>query len=62
VILSAGDLGVGIDTGDNGPGPIQRLDDDWSDYLKDGQPGTWPVKLEQLEPGKYRVRDCAGPT
>ncbi|MCW8844392.1 MAG: hypothetical protein OQK99_01035 [Gammaproteobacteria bacterium] len=46
MILSAGDLGVGIDTGDNGPGPIQRLDDDWSDYLKDGQPGTWPVKLE----------------
>ena len=58
MIIQAGDLAIEIDTGDNEPGAIQRFEDDrWSDYLVDGEQVTWPVKLEQLEPGHYRVRE-----
>ena len=35
---------------------VQHLDDgNWRDYLRDGQPVTWSVRLEELEPGRYRV-------
>jgi hypothetical protein len=55
--IQAGDLGVEIDTGLNRPGAIvQRLDgEEWRDYLQDGKPVVWPVKEEELEPGRYRV-------
>ena len=57
MILQAGDLGIEIDTGLNRPGTLQRLEDGrWVDYLKDGEPVRWPVKVEDLKPGRYRVR------
>jgi hypothetical protein len=57
VILAATDLAVEIDTGTNKPGALQRLEDgEWVDYLPDGKQVTWPVRLEELPPGRYRVR------
>ena len=57
MIIQAGDLSIQIDTGTNQPGAIvQRLVNGvWQDYLKDDQPVTWPVALEQLAPGRYRL-------
>lgn len=56
MIIQAGDLAVEIDIGTNEPGAIQHLEDGrWSDYLVNGELLTWPVKLERLEPGRYRV-------
>ena len=56
MIIQAGDLAVEIDTGGNEFGVVQRLEGDtWSDYLVDGEPVTWPVDLQQLEPGRYQI-------
>jgi len=59
MILQAGDLVVEIDTGSNSPNAVlQRLEDDrWHDFLLDGEQVTWPVGLERLPPGRYRVRE-----
>jgi hypothetical protein len=58
VIIQAGDLAVEIDTGDNQPGVIQRHEDgQWIDYLVDGKQAIWPVGLEELPAGRYRVID-----
>jgi hypothetical protein len=56
MVIQAGDLAVEIDTGTNIPGTLQRHEDgEWRDYVRDGKPGRWPLKLEQLEPGRYRL-------
>jgi hypothetical protein len=58
MIIQAGDLAVEVDTGTNQPGVIQRLEGgQWRDYLRDGKPVRWPVEVERLEPGRYRVQD-----
>ena len=57
MITHAGDLGVTLDTGNNRPGTVQRFDGKaWHDFVIDGEPVRWPVKLERLPPGRYRVR------
>jgi hypothetical protein len=61
MIIQAGDLGVAVDTGSNTPGVLQRLvADRWIDYRVNGQPVQWPVRLEQLEPGRYRLKENPG--
>lgn len=57
MIIEAGDLGVIVDTGLNRPGdPLQRLEaGQWRDFEQDGELVRWPVKLETLPPGQYRV-------
>ena len=59
MILSAGDLGVEIDFGDNETGATQQREekDGWRDYLIDGEPVVNPVDIETLPSGRYRVRD-----
>ena len=59
MIYSAGDLAVEIDTGTNQPGSIlQRLDGgEWRDYEVDGKPVVSPVEIEDLTPGRYRLRE-----
>jgi hypothetical protein len=60
MIIQAGDLGVEIDTGLNRPGYLQRLENgEWRDYVRDGKPVLWPVKVEELEAGWYRVHKVA---
>jgi hypothetical protein len=57
MIIQAGDLPVEVDTGINKPGALQRYQEgQWRDYLRDGKPVRWPVALERLESGRYRVK------
>jgi hypothetical protein len=57
MIIQAGDLAVEIDTGTNKPGKVQRLENgQWVDYVKNGKPVRWPVKEDELEPGRYLVK------
>jgi hypothetical protein len=58
MINQAGDLAVEIDTGTNESGAVvQRLEGSkWQNYLQDGEAVvTWPIALDRLEPGRYRV-------
>ena len=58
MIFQAGGPDVEIDTGTNHPGVLLRLDGDrWKPYLQNGKPINWPVKLESLPPGRYRVQE-----
>ena len=61
MIIQAGDHGIEIDTGDNRPGVIQTLENgQWQDYLRDGKPVMWPVEVERLDPGRYRLKKNPG--
>ena len=61
MITQAGDLGILIDTGTNRPGKLQRLENGmWVDYVKDAKPMCWPIAVEKLEPGRYRVETDDG--
>lgn len=62
MVILAGNLGVQLDTGSNRPGAVlQRLEaGEWTDVEIDGKPVTWPVQLEQLKPGQYRLADKPG--
>ena len=56
MILSAGDLGIEIDFGDNQPGAIIQRKGYWHDYLVEGEPVVNPFDVETLPPGWYRLR------
>ena len=59
MVILAGNLGVQIDTGTNAPGAVlQRLEGGrWTDCEIDDKPVSWPVQLERLQPGQYRLID-----
>jgi hypothetical protein len=59
MILSAIDLVIEIDFGNDMPGAIlQRKEKGyWHDYLVDGEPVVNPFDLEMLALGYYRLRD-----
>jgi hypothetical protein len=59
MIIQAGDLHIFIDTGTYGPGAVlQRLEDGtWRDYQRDGKVVVWPVEIDSLTPGEYRLRE-----
>lgn len=63
MVILAGNLGVQVDTGNNSPdGVLQRLEaGQWTDCELDGKPVTWPVQLEQLKPGQYRLAEKPEP-
>jgi hypothetical protein len=49
-----------IDLGKNEPGMILQQKDrrtDWRAFPKDDKPVISPIDLEDLPPGKYRLRD-----
>jgi hypothetical protein len=62
VVILAGNLGVQVDTGNNSPGAVlQRLEaGQWTDCEIDGKPVCWPVQLESLQPGQYRLAEKPG--
>ncbi len=53
MIWSAGDLNIEIDFGCNQPGAIlqRKENDDYYDYLVDGEPVVNPFDEERLPPG-----------
>jgi hypothetical protein len=59
MILSAGDLGIEIDFGNDQPGAIlqRKNKGHWHDYLVDGKPVVNPFDVEALPPGRYRLRE-----
>lgn len=63
MVILAGNLGVQVDTGNNTPGAVlQRLEaGQWIDCEIDDKPVYWPVELEQLKPGQYRLVEKPGP-
>ena len=59
MVILAGNLGVQVDTGNNAPGAVLQRQEGgrWTDYEIDGKPVSWPVELERLQPGQYRLAD-----
>jgi hypothetical protein len=59
MILSAIDLVIEIDFGNDQPGAILqcKVKGYCHDYLVDGEPVTNPFDVETLPPGVYRLRE-----
>ena len=57
MVILAGNLGVQVDTGNNTPGAVlqRREAGQWTECKIDGKPVFWPVQLECLQPGQYRL-------
>ena len=59
MIIQAGDLAVELDTGTNKPGSIlQRFDGaEWHDCTVNGECLVYPIEINSLPPGKFRMTD-----
>lgn len=58
MIVASGHTGVNIDLGREESGMVLQKRErrfDWGSYLIDGTPVTWPIDIDTLPSGEYRL-------